>query len=200
MSNTIILASGNKKKLKELSEILAPFSMNLLPQSEFQVEDAIEDGLTFVENAIIKARHACQITGLPAISDDSGIEVDYLKGKPGIYSARYAGEDASDQQNLDKLLVSLKSVPKEQRTARYQCIIVYMRHCEDPTPIICQASWQGEILESESGNGGFGYDPIFYCPVADKTAAQMTPAEKSSVSHRGKALKAFSKIYAHTRT
>lgn len=194
--NTIILASGNKKKLKELSGILNPFSMNLLPQSDYHVEEAVEDGLTFVENAIIKARHACDITGLPAIADDSGIEVDYLKGKPGIYSARFAGEDASDQQNLDKLLESLKGVAQEFRGARYQCIIVYMRHSEDPTPIICQASWEGVILESESGSGGFGYDPIFYCPVAGKTAAQMTADEKSSVSHRGKALKAFAKIYA----
>ena len=198
-SNTIILASGNKKKLKELSGILTRFSMNLLPQSDYQVEDAVEDGLTFVENAIIKARHACDITGLPAISDDSGIEVDYLKGKPGIYSARFAGEEASDQQNLDKLLESLRGVPQELRTARYQCIIVYMQHSEDPTPIICQASWEGVILETESGNGGFGYDPIFYCPVAGKTAAQMTAEEKSSVSHRGKALKAFARIYAETQ-
>jgi len=197
-SNTIILASGNKKKLKELSAILEQYSMNLLPQSKYDVPDAIEDGLTFVENAIIKARHACKLTGLPAIADDSGIEVDYLKGKPGIYSARFAGKEASDQQNLNKLLSSLKGVPKELRTARYQCIIVYMRHGEDPTPIICQASWEGVILESESGNGGFGYDPIFYCPVAGKTAAQMTAEEKSSVSHRGKALKAFTNIYAKT--
>ncbi len=195
-SNTIILASGNKKKLKELSGILSSFSMNLLPQSNYQVEDAIEDGLTFIENAIIKARHACELTGLPAIADDSGLEVDYLKGKPGIYSARFAGENASDQQNLDKLLESLNDVPKEQRTARYQCIIVYMQHSQDPTPVICQASWKGMILEAESGDGGFGYDPIFYCPVAAKTAAQMTAEEKSSVSHRGKALKAFAKIYA----
>lgn len=199
-SNTIILASGNKKKLKELSAILSRYSMDLQPQSEYKVEDAIEDGLTFVENAIIKARHACKVTGLPAIADDSGIEVDYLKGKPGIYSARFAGEDATDQHNLDKLLSSLEGVVKEERTARYQCIIVYMRQAEDPTPIICQASWEGIILETESGSGGFGYDPIFYCPVAGKTAAQMTAEEKSSVSHRGKALKAFAKIYAKTIT
>jgi XTP/dITP diphosphohydrolase len=199
-SNTIILASGNKKKLKELSAILSQYSMDLLPQSEYNVKDAFEDGLTFVENAIIKARHACKVTGLPAIADDSGLEVDYLKGKPGIYSARFAGEDATDQQNLDKLLSNLQEVAKQYRTARYQCIIVYMRHADDPTPIICQASWEGVILESESGNGGFGYDPIFYCPVAGKTAAQMTADEKSSVSHRGKALKAFAKIYAETIT
>lgn len=196
ISNTIILASGNKKKLKELSTILSQFSMQLVPQSEYNVSEAVEDGLTFVENAIIKARHACKKTDLPSISDDSGLEVDFLKGKPGIYSARFAGEGANDQQNLDKLLESLKGVPEAQRTARYQCVIVYMRHAEDPTPIICQASWEGFILESEQGDGGFGYDPVFYCPVAKKTAAQMLPEEKAFISHRGKALREFAKIFA----
>lgn len=194
-SNTTILASGNKKKLKELSEILGQFNQQLCPQSEYQVEDAIEDGLTFVENAIIKARHACKKTGLPSIADDSGIEVDYLLGKPGIYSARYAGENATDQQNLDKLLVSLKGVPSEQRTARYHCIIVYMKHAEDPTPIICQASWEGIIVEAPVGEQGFGYDPIFFCPLSNKTAAQMSAVEKAAISHRGKALKAFKNKY-----
>jgi len=191
--NTIILASGNKKKLSELSAILSPYSLDLVPQSDYQVDDAIEDGLTFVENAIIKARHACKKTGLPAIADDSGIEVDFLNGKPGIYSARFAGEHATDQQNLDKLLQSLENAAEKQRTARYQCVIVYMRHAEDPTPIICQASWEGRILTSEVGNAGFGYDPIFFCPIANKTAAQMTPEEKAFISHRGKAIKAFAK-------
>lgn len=194
-SNTIILASGNSKKLKELSSILEPFSLQLEPQGNFEVSDAIEDGLTFVENAIIKARHACKITGFPSIADDSGIEVDYLKGKPGIYSARFAGEHCDDQDNLLKLLSELKNVPDKQRTARYQCIIVYMSHWQDPTPIICQASWEGIILQSEVGDGGFGYDPIFYCPIANKTAAQMTASEKSAISHRGKALLKFSTIF-----
>lgn len=196
LNKTIVLASGNKKKLKELSSILSSFSLLLKPQSNFQVTDAIEDGLTFVENAIIKARHACKITGLSAIADDSGIEVDYLQGKPGIYSARFAGEEATDQENLDLLLRSLKNVPKALRSARYQCIIVYMQHAEDPTPIICQASWEGFILEEEVGDGGFGYDPIFYCPVAKKTAAQMSSEEKAFISHRGKALREFSKAWA----
>jgi len=195
-SDTIILASGNKKKLNELSSILNQYSIDIVPQSIYQVEDAVEDGLTFVENAIIKARHACKKTGLPTISDDSGIEVDYLKGKPGIYSARYAGENATDQQNLEKLLLSLEGVPENKRTARYQCIIIYMRHAEDPTPIICQASWEGVILDSKIGDGGFGYDPIFFCPKANKTAAQMTAEEKAAVSHRGKALKQLSNILA----
>jgi len=194
--NKIILASGNKKKLGELSSILSPYSMELIPQSVYHVEDAIENGLTFVENAIIKARHACEKTNLPCIADDSGIEVDFLNGRPGIYSARYAGENATDQQNLNKLLYSLESVPKENRTARYQCVIVYMRHAKDPTPIISQASWQGIILESSVGDSGFGYDPIFFCPLANKTAAQMTAEEKASVSHRGKALNQFARFLA----
>lgn len=187
----IILASGNKKKLIELTEILNEFSVALVPQSEFKVEDAIEDGLTFVENAIKKARHACQQTGLPAIADDSGIEVDALRGAPGIYSARYAGEKSSDQANLEKLLDSLQNIEPAGRTARYQCVIVYMQHANDPTPLIAQAHWQGEILKVPQGSGGFGYDPIFLDKSAKKSAAEMTPEEKSARSHRGKALKIF---------
>lgn len=189
--NKIVLASGNKKKLSELNKTLGQFQVTLAPQSEFNVVEAVEDGLTFVENAIKKARNACEQTGLPAISDDSGIEVDYLNGVPGIYSARFAGEDASDEQNLDKLILSLDGVEAKYRTARYQCVIVYMRHGEDPTPLISQASWEGVLLEQKIGDGGFGYDPIFYCPQKQKTAAQMTAEEKSSISHRGKALKQF---------
>lgn len=195
----IILASGNKKKLKELGEILSQFDVALAPQSEFQVVDAIEDGLSFVENAIIKARHACKATGKPAISDDSGIEVDYLNGAPGIYSARFAGENATDDQNLNKLLQDMQGVEPEKRTAAYQCVIVYMRHAEDPTPLICQANWRGVLLSEKIGEGGFGYDPIFFCPEKNKTAAQMSADEKSSISHRGKALaifrKAFNELY-----
>ena len=200
MANTIVLASGNKKKLKELSGILKTFTTKLVPQSDFDIPEAVEDGLTFVENAIKKARHAAKLTGLPAIADDSGIEVDYLQGKPGIYSARYAGENASDQQNLDKLLKELEDVEKNKRTARYKCVIVYMKHAEDPTPIITQASWEGIILESELGDGGFGYDPIFYCPQSKKSAAQMSPEEKAAISHRGKALKTFAKNYAEIKS
>ncbi|MCW8880075.1 MAG: RdgB/HAM1 family non-canonical purine NTP pyrophosphatase [Kangiellaceae bacterium] len=195
----IVLASGNKKKLRELSQILNNFRIELIPQSEFNVEDAVEDGLTFVENAIKKARHACQLTGLPAIADDSGIEVDFLNGRPGIYSARFAGENASDEDNLQKLLESIQNAPESQRTARYQCVIVFMRHAEDPTPIICQAHWQGRLLDHKVGDGGFGYDPIFFCEQRNKTAAQMTPEEKSTISHRGLALakfqQQFSKLY-----
>lgn len=190
----IVLASGNQKKLAELSRILQPFQLRLTPQSAFQVEDAIEDGLTFIENAIIKARHACAKTKLPAISDDSGIEVDYLNGQPGIYSARYSGASSNDQSNLNKLLDELKGVKPEERTARYQCVIVYMQHQADPTPIVCQGSWEGVILEEALGDGGFGYDPIFYCSKAKKSAAQMHPDEKSFISHRGKALREFTNI------
>lgn len=193
-SGSIILASGNKKKLKELTDILSPYHLKLMPQSDFNVEDAIEDGLTFVENAIIKARYACEKTGMPAIADDSGIEVDQLKGKPGIYSARFAGEQTTDNENLNKLLKQLEGVPEELRTARYQCIIVYMTHKNDPTPVICQASWEGIILQKPRGTGGFGYDPIFYCTKSAKTAAEMSPTEKSAISHRGKAIMKFASI------
>ena len=192
----IVLASGNKKKLKELSQILNNFSITLTPQSEFEVEDAIEDGLTFVENAIKKARHACQQTGLPSIADDSGIEVDWLNGQPGIYSARYAGENASDEDNLQKLLASMKDVPENQRTARYQCVIVFMRHATDPTPIICQAHWQGRLLDHKVGDGGFGYDPVFFCEQQNKTAAQMSAEEKANISHRGLALAKFQQQFS----
>ncbi len=190
----IVLASGNQKKLAELSRILQSYKLKLVPQSAFQVEDAVEDGLTFVENAIIKARHACAKTGLPAISDDSGIEVDYLDGRPGIYSARFAGEHGDDQSNLNKLLEELKDVEEEKRSARYQCVIVYMKHEKDPTPIICQGTWEGIILKESVGDGGFGYDPIFYCPKAKKTAAEMQHDEKAFISHRGKALREFTNI------
>jgi len=194
-NDTVVLASGNKKKLKELSEILSRFEKTLVPQAHFQVEDAIEDGLTFVENAIIKARHACNKTGLPSIADDSGIEVDYLKGKPGIYSARFAGEKASDQQNLDKLLTELNGVPASLRTARYQCVIVFMRHAKDPTPLVCQASWEGSLLTQAKGDGGFGYDPIFWLEENNCTSAELSPQQKHAISHRGKAVRQFLKQF-----
>ena len=194
--SNIVLASGNQKKLAELTRILKPFELSLLPQSEFKVPEAIEDGLTFVENAIIKARNACEHTKLPTIADDSGIEVDFLHGEPGIYSARYSGENANDESNLQKLLTELEGVEENQRTARYQCVIVYMKHAKDPTPIICHGSWEGTILEKPQGDGGFGYDPIFYCPKAQKTAAQMHADEKAFISHRGKALRDFAQQFS----
>ncbi len=184
----IVLATGNKGKVKELNELLSGLNYEIVPQSEFQVDSVPETGTTFVENAIIKARHAARVTGLPAIADDSGIEVDALLGRPGVYSARYAGEDASDQDNLDKLLEELNGVPKVLRTARYWCVLVYMRHADDPTPVICQASWEGSITNSPSGSNGFGYDPIFWVTEENRTAAELDSDVKNTLSHRGKAL------------
>jgi XTP/dITP diphosphohydrolase len=185
----VVLATGNPGKVRELAGLLADFGLDVVAQTEFGVDSAEETGLTFIENAILKARHAAQITGLPAIADDSGLAVDALAGAPGIYSARYAGEDASDQQNLDKLLVALKDIPQEQRGAQFHCVLVYMRHAEDPTPLVFHGSWAGEITFEQAGTGGFGYDPIFYIPELGRTAAELSKEEKSAVSHRGKALK-----------
>jgi len=187
--NKIVLASGNKGKLREFAELFAPLNIEVVPQSEFNVPEAEETGLSFVENAIIKARNAAHHTGLPAIADDSGLEVDYLLGAPGIYSARYAGQDASDQDNLNALLAALEAVPDRERAARYQCVLVLMRHSKDPTPLICQASWQGRILTEAIGNGGFGYDPIFWVPETECSAAELSSAQKHALSHRGKAIR-----------
>ena len=189
----VVLATGNKKKVEELNALLADLNYIVVPQSEFNVESVPETGTTFVENAIIKARHAAHITGLPAIADDSGIEVDALLGRPGVYSARYAGEDASDQDNLEKLLEEMNGVPPVVRTARYWCVLVYMRHADDPTPIICQANWEGSLATEPSGENGFGYDPIFNVPDLDCTAAELEPATKNRLSHRGKALAQLAK-------
>lgn len=185
----IVLATGNPGKVREVGQILAELDMEVHPQSEFNVPDVPETGTTFVENAIIKARHAAQHTGLPAIADDSGIEVDAINGAPGVYSARYAGEGASDQDNLDKLLAELKDTPEKQRTARFQCLMVYMANADDATPIICQGSWEGRILYEPRGSGGFGYDPVFYVPSHDRTSAELPPEEKNRLSHRGQALR-----------
>ena len=188
MKKQWVLATGNLGKVKEMSTLLNSFSIEVLPQSHFNVSEVPETGTTFVENAIIKARHAAQVTGLPAIADDSGLEVDFLDGKPGIYSARFAGESASDQDNIDLLLTQMKSVEKSKRTARFQCVLVYMRHHLDPTPIICQGSWEGEIMTEQLGENGFGYDPIFWVESEKCASAQLNKARKSELSHRGKAL------------
>lgn len=188
MAQQLVLASGNAGKLAEIQNALADFGVELISQKTLAVTDAIENGLSFVENAIIKARHAAAITGLPALADDSGLEVDYLNGAPGIYSARYAGESATDADNNQKLLAALKGVPPEQRTARFVCVLVYMRHANDPMPLICQGSWQGRILEQPDGDGGFGYDPLFFVPDLNTTAARLSKAEKNAISHRGQAL------------
>lgn len=185
----VVLATGNAGKVRELASLLADFGLDVVAQTELNVESVEETGLTFIENAILKARHAAKVTGLPALADDSGLAVDALGGAPGIYSARYAGEDASDQQNLDKLLQALKDVPDEKRQAQFHCVLVYMRHAEDPTPLVFHGSWPGVITHAPAGQGGFGYDPIFYVPSEGKTAAELTRDEKSAISHRGQALK-----------
>ncbi|TDN46840.1 XTP/dITP diphosphatase [Scandinavium goeteborgense] len=185
----VVLATGNAGKVRELASLLNDFGLDVVAQTELNVESVEETGLTFIENAILKARHAAKVTGLPAIADDSGLAVDVLGGAPGIYSARYAGEDASDQQNLEKLLVALKDVPDDKRQAQFHCMLVYMRHAEDPTPLVCHGSWPGVITREAAGNGGFGYDPIFFVPDAGKTAAELSREEKIAVSHRGQALK-----------
>ena len=188
----VVLASGNAGKLKEFGQCLVPLGIELVPQSQFVSEEVEETGLTFVENAILKARHASQASGMPALADDSGLEVDVLGGAPGIYSARYADSnlkgDAKDAANSAQLIANLADIPLNQRTARFQCVLVYMRHATDPTPLICQAAWEGLIMDGVQGEHGFGYDPIFQ--VLDKgcRAAQLTSSEKITMSHRGQAL------------
>jgi len=187
----IVLASSNPGKVREIGQLLAGIHWTVVPQSDFNVSDAEETGLTFVENAILKARHAAAHTGLPAIADDSGIEVDALNGAPGIYSARYAGSsgNGADRANLEKLLQDLKDVPEAERSARFQCLMVYMRHKDDPTPLICQGTWEGSILFEPRGEGGFGYDPVFYVPTHQCSSAELSADEKNAISHRGLALR-----------
>ncbi|MCX8956963.1 XTP/dITP diphosphatase [Erwinia psidii] len=184
----VVLATGNAGKVRELADLLTSRGFDIVAQSALGVESAEETGLTFIENAILKARHASSATGLPAIADDSGLAVDALGGAPGIFSARYAGENATDQQNLEKLLNALETVPDGQRRALFHCVLVFLRHAEDPTPLVFHGSWQGEIARSASGEGGFGYDPIFFVPELGKTAAALSKDEKRAISHRGKAL------------
>jgi len=188
MKQKWVLATGNKGKVREMSELLNSFSIEVLPQSQFEVEEVPETGTTFVENAIIKARHAAKITGLPAIADDSGLEVDFLNGQPGIYSSRFSGENATDRENIELLLNKLEGIAHEQRSARFQCVLVFMRHELDPTPIICQGTWQGTITELIEGENGFGYDPVFWVDSEQSTSAQLSKQRKGELSHRGKAL------------
>ncbi|MDN3608962.1 XTP/dITP diphosphatase [Vibrio ostreicida] len=184
----IVLATGNQGKVREMAGLLAKFGFEVIAQSEFNVSDVAETGTTFIENAIIKARHAAKETGLAAIADDSGLEVDFLNGAPGIYSARYAGDNASDQENLEKLLNAMEGVPQQQRTARFHCVLVLMRHELDPTPIVCHGVWEGQILTQPQGDHGFGYDPVFLVPEDNCASAQLEPSRKKQLSHRGKAL------------
>lgn len=183
----LVLASGNAGKLREFNELLAPLGYDVMAQSAFDVPEVEETGLTFVENALLKAREACRVSGLAALADDSGIEVDALNGKPGIYSARFAGEPKSDDRNNRQLLEQLADVPPGQRTARYWCVVVLMRHAEDPVPVIVQRSWEGEILTQPRGEGGFGYDPLFQVSGLGNTAAELDATQKNRLSHRGRA-------------
>lgn len=184
----VVLASSNRGKLGEFSALLAGTGLSVVSQGELGIPEAEETGLSFVENAILKARNAAQHSGLPALADDSGLEVDALNGAPGIYSSRYAGPGASDGDNVTKLLQALADVPETRRTARFQCLIVYLRHAFDPTPLICQGTWEGRVLFAPRGTNGFGYDPVFYVPGHDCASAELPPELKNRLSHRGQAM------------
>ena len=189
MSRTLILASNNAGKLKEFSALLAPINFDLHTQSEFNVPEAEEPHVTFVENAIAKARHASRLTGKPALADDSGVCVNTLGGAPGVYSARYAGEPKSDQRNNEKLIADLAA--HADKSAYYYCVLVFVRHADDPQPVIADGRWNGEMIAEPRGQGGFGYDPYFWIPELQKTAAELTAEEKNRLSHRGQALRAL---------
>lgn len=190
----IVLATNNSGKVREFGAVLARFALDIVPQSAFNVPEAEETGLTFVENAILKARNAALYTGLPALADDSGLTVDALGGAPGIYSARYAGFGAGDRANIDKLLAELSGVPAERRTARFVCALALLHHPADPTPLLCQASWEGVILTEPRGTGGFGYDPVFLVPTENRTAAELELSAKNRLSHRGRALTQLARL------
>lgn len=192
----LVLASGNAGKLRELGAMLAPLGWKVSPQSDWGVPEAVEDGLSFVENALIKARHASMHTGLPALADDSGLVVDALRGAPGIFSARYAGKDAGDEANNRKLLCELEGVPESRRSAHFYCAMALVRHEKDPAPLLATGSWDGAIALSPSGSGGFGYDPLFRVPGMNCTSAQLQPDEKNRLSHRGKALARMKELMA----
>ena len=187
----LVLATGNTGKVRELQALLAPRHWRVRAQVEFNCPEAEETGLTFVENALIKARNAARHTGLPALADDSGLACAALQGAPGIYSARYAGPAASDAENVDKLLAALAEVPEQQRVARFICVIAFLRHEEDPCPILAEGSWYGHIAHAPRGSSGFGYDPVFEVPSTGLTAAELPPPQKLVLSHRGQALRAF---------
>ncbi len=184
----IVLASNNAGKVKEINQLLHEQAISVIPQAEYGVEDAIEDGLSFIENALIKARHAASKTGLPAIADDSGLEVPALNGEPGIYSARYAGEGASDEDNMHKLINKIKPLPEIERRGRFVCVMVYLRHVNDPVPIISEGLWEGKLVTEPVGDYGFGYDPMFYVEQHGCTSAELEPEVKNAISHRGQAL------------
>lgn len=184
----MVLATGNRGKLAEIMEIVRPMGIEVVPQSEFALPEIEESGLSFVENAILKARNAARHSGLPALADDSGLEVDALNGAPGIYSARYAGDERDDQANNRLLLSRLAGIPDENRTARFQCVVVLLRHPDDPVPLICHADWEGRIVDQPRGENGFGYDPLFAVAGMQCTSAELSTEEKNRISHRGQAL------------
>lgn len=184
----IILATSNTGKIREFESMVAHLPIQFVLQSSLNIPDANETGLSFVENALIKARHAAKLSGMPAIADDSGLVVKSLEGAPGIYSARYAGEKATAQDNINKLLTAMAAVPEQQRQAYFYCVIVYLTHEQDPTPLICEGQWHGNILTTPHGQEGFGYDPIFFVPTENKSAAELAPHRKNIISHRGQAL------------
>jgi XTP/dITP diphosphohydrolase len=192
----IILASNNKGKIQEFRALLKPFDIDLIAQSELNVPDIAETGLSFIENALIKARHASRLTGLPALADDSGLAVRALHGAPGIYSARYAGEKAAAADNIQKLLHELKSTPADKREAEFHCVLAFLSHADDPTPLVCDGKWAGFITDAPRGTSGFGYDPVFYVPSQQKTAAELPPDIKNNISHRGIALQLLLKMLA----
>lgn len=194
----VVLASSNAGKLREIQAVLAHCGVELVAQREFGVPDADETGLSFVENAILKARQAAELTGLPSLADDSGLEVDALAGAPGIHSARYAGIGAGDAANNAKLLTALREVPEAERTARFICVLVHMRHARDPMPQIYSGSWEGRILHEARGQNGFGYDPLFFVPSHRCASAELAPEVKNALSHRGQALRALASAWERT--
>lgn len=193
LPDTIVMATGNAGKIKEIARLLAHLDVTIVPQSEFDVVDAEETGSTFEENAIIKARHAAKETGLPAIADDSGLAVDALDGRPGVYSARYSGAAATDDSNIDHLLDELADVPVAERGAAFHCVACFMVS-SDAEPLLAKGSWRGEILTERRGSGGFGYDPVFLDPASGKASAELSATEKNARSHRGKALRGLAEL------
>lgn len=195
MLKKIVLASGNAGKLREFAQLFASWQIEVVPQSEFQIEEAEEVGLSFIENALIKARHASRESGLPALADDSGLAVDALNGAPGIYSARYAGPGATDLDNNRKLLQALAGVPAAQRSASFHCALAFVRTYDDPVPLVCSARWCGRILDAPAGEQGFGYDPLFYAESEHQSSAQLLRAVKNRISHRALAMREFERLW-----
>lgn len=195
MVNKIVLASGNAGKLKEFSQLFSSWNIEVVPQSEFEVPEAEETGLSFIENALLKARHASRISGLPALADDSGLAVDALGGAPGIYSARYAGPGASDADNNRKLLEALDGVPESERAASFHCALAFVRRHDDPVPLVCSAQWRGRILDKPAGEQGFGYDPLFFVESHGMTSAELPRETKNQLSHRAQAVKQFAALW-----